>query len=85
VPVLVIQGGKDLQVSAERDATALQAALMTRPGNVRCDVAILDGASHNLKHVQHDGEHAMFGPVVPEYRERLVGWVNDVLHVHAGR
>jgi alpha-beta hydrolase superfamily lysophospholipase len=79
VPVLVIQGTKDLQVSAERDAAALQAALKARPGNPRCDVILLTGASHNLKRVEHDGEHAAFGPVVPEYGKRLVGWIDDVL------
>jgi pimeloyl-ACP methyl ester carboxylesterase len=84
VPVLVIQGAKDLQVSAERDATALEAALKGRPGSVRSDVVILEGASHNLKRVERGGEHAAFGPVVPSYGAKLVAWIDELLCRHAG-
>jgi pimeloyl-ACP methyl ester carboxylesterase len=84
VPVLVIQGAKDLQVSAECDTPALEGALKGRPGKARCDVVILEGASHNLKHVEHDGEQALFGPTVPEYGKRLTACVNVVLRSHAG-
>jgi pimeloyl-ACP methyl ester carboxylesterase len=84
VPVLLVQGAKDLQVSAERDAPALEAALKGRTGKARCDVVILDGASHNLKHVERDGDHALFGPAVPGYGKTLVGWIDEVLGTHAG-
>jgi pimeloyl-ACP methyl ester carboxylesterase len=62
MPVLVMQGDKDLQVSAEDDAPLLIA-----------------GASHNLKKVENEGEHAIFGPVVPEVRSKLSGWLKEVL------
>ena len=79
MPVLVIQGRKDLQVSAERDAPALEAALKKRPGNAKCALVVLEGAGHNLKHVEKDGEHAFYGPVVPEFRQRLVEWLTEAL------
>jgi hypothetical protein len=77
-PVLVVQGAKDLQVSAERDAPRLEAALRRRDGGHTCEVVVLDGASHNLKRVRTEGEHAFFGPVVPELRTKLVGWLGEV-------
>jgi pimeloyl-ACP methyl ester carboxylesterase len=78
-PVLVIQGEKDLQVSADRDAPALEAALERRPGRPPSLLVILPSASHNLKKVEREGEHAFYGPAVPEYREQLVPWLGEVL------
>jgi hypothetical protein len=65
--------------TAERDAPALEAALKARAGAARCDLVILEGASHNLKPVGSEGGHAFFGPVVPACGKRLVGWLDDVL------
>lgn len=79
MPVLVMQGEKDLQVSAERDAPALAAALKARPGGLRSDLLIVANASHNLKVVRNDGEHAMWGPVVPRATFELTRWLGDVL------
>ena len=74
-PVLVIQGEKDLQVSADCDAPLLAAALKKRTGAARSDLILLPGASHNLKQVQQEGSHSFFGPVVPEFRAKLVEWL----------
>lgn len=74
-PVLVIQGEKDLQVSAERDAPLLAAALKKRYGGARSDFVVLPGASHNLKHVDKPDSHSFFGPVVQEFRAKLVEWL----------
>ena len=79
MPVLVMQGENDLQVSATDDAPLLAAALKKRPGNPRTDLVLVGGASHNLKKVEKEGEHAFFGPVVPEARAALVGWLKEVL------
>jgi pimeloyl-ACP methyl ester carboxylesterase len=78
-PVLVIQGEKDLQVSAERDAPVLVAALKNRAGKPRSDLVLVNGASHNLKHVAKDGEHAFFGPIVPFAARSISGWLTQTL------
>ena len=78
-PVLIMQGEKDLQVSAERDAPRLHAALKKRATPARADLILLPGASHNLKNVEKDGDHAFFGPAVPEFRAKLVEWLTEVL------
>ena len=78
-PVLVVQGAKDLQVSAERDTPRLAAALRGRDAPHRCEIVVLDSASHNLKRAARDAGHAFFGPVVPELRTKLVGWLGEVL------
>ena len=78
-PVLVVQGEADLQVSAERDAPVLMAALKGRPGAPRSDLLVLPAASHNLKKVPKEGEHAFFGPVVPEFREGIATWLGERL------
>ena len=78
-PVLVVQGDGDLQVSAERDAPALHAALRARPGAPRSDLLVLPGASHNLKKVPPQGGHAPLGPVVPEFRTGLAAWLAERL------
>jgi pimeloyl-ACP methyl ester carboxylesterase len=79
MPVLVMQGDKDLQVSAVDDAPLLAGALKKRPGTLRSDLVLLAGASHNLKKVEKEGEHGFYGPVVPEARAALVAWLKDVL------
>ena len=78
-PVLVIQGEKDLQVSAERDAPVLAEALAKREGAPRSDLVLVPGASHNLKRVARDGEHAFWGPVAPEFKRELTRWLTEVL------
>ena len=49
-PVLVIQGEKDIQVSAARDFPLVVAALKTRSRGTT-DSLIVPSASHNLKAV----------------------------------
>ena len=78
-PVLVVQGEKDIQVSAERDARVLMAALEKRPGAPRSDFVLLEGASHNLKRIEKDSDFGFFGPVVPAARRGLVAWLSDTL------
>jgi pimeloyl-ACP methyl ester carboxylesterase len=79
MPVLVMQGDKDLLVSPVDDAPLLTSALKKRPGKQRSDLVLIAGASHNLKKVENEGEHAFFGPVESEARAALVGWLKDVL------
>ena len=78
-PVLVLQGEKDLQISSERDAPALAAALECRPGDQRSKLVILPGASHNLKLVKNEGEHAFFGPIVPAFGKNMIEWLREEL------
>jgi hypothetical protein len=78
-PVLLVQGDRDIQVSAERDLPVLAEALGKRAGASRCDVALIEGASHNLKPVEKEGEYGLFGPMVPEARRRVVSWLAEVL------
>lgn len=77
-PVLIIQGARDLQVSATRDAPLLQAAFQARPrGSV--DVMIVPGASHNFKTVTSDSETGFTGPVVPAALEKIATWLKAKL------
>lgn len=63
---LVVNGALDIQISPERDAKALHAALATRTGGVQ-ELLILTGTSHNLKKVQSESEPGFAGPLTPEF------------------
>ena len=73
-PVLVIAGEKDIQVSPELDAGALDAALKTRPNDDHL-LIIVASASHNLKAVKDDREPGFAGDVAPDIVDRLGQWV----------
>lgn len=74
-PVLVIQGEKDIQVSATRDAAVLEKALEARPkGSV--ELLVVPSASHNLKHVDDPNKEPAFaGPVVKEALDKIAEWL----------
>lgn len=80
-PVLLLQGEKDVQVSAERDLPRLREALEGREdrGDGACEVALVPGASHNLKPVGERGDPGFTGPVAPEALERLIAWARTAL------
>lgn len=83
-PVLIVQGDRDAQVSAERDTPRLEGALKAREaGSVR--TLIVPGASHNLKEAGGTGPLAGFtGPVKPEALEGVVGWLKERFVVSPG-
>jgi len=63
-PVLVINGGQDQQVSPEKDAPALKAALQKRStGSV--EMLIAPDTSHNMKSTAGGNKDMFTGPVVP--------------------
>jgi uncharacterized protein len=77
-PALVLQGDRDVQVSHERDAPPLHAALASREA-YPTTLAIIQGASHNLKPVKDEAEPGFAGPVEPTAMDTLAGWLKDVL------
>ncbi|QCI64308.1 alpha/beta hydrolase family protein [Phreatobacter stygius] len=74
-PVLVLAGGEDSQVSPDRDALALGAALARRslPVNAYA-IGIVPGVSHNLKPVSRPGDPGFAGPVAEAVTTVLHGW-----------
>lgn len=77
-PVLVIQGQKDIQVSAERDTPLLEKALKKRGGV--SEVLIARSASHNLKEVGDVNTDPGFkGVVVADAMEKLASWLKRYL------
>jgi uncharacterized protein len=77
-PVLVVQGEKDIQVSAVRDTPLLMKALKARGGV--SDVMIAKSASHNLKAVGDENtEFGFAGEVVPEALDKIVKFLKKHL------
>lgn len=80
-PVLVIQGSADAQISAERDAPRLLAALMKRPHSAS-DSIIIPDASHNFKVPAQDDKSPLApftGPVTPAALDHISGWARTHL------
>lgn len=73
-PVLVIAGEQDIQVSVERDAAVLDAALARRTADDH-RLVVVPGASHNLKPVTPENAHGLGGEVPPDVLETLSCWV----------
>lgn len=74
-PVLVVNGAEDVQVLADSDASALRAALSGRAPPAGHRLAILPGASHNLKPVAASPAGGFHGPVHPDLRAVLDAWL----------
>src|SRR5262249_7198472 len=72
-PVLVVTGTRDVQISSERDAKAINAALRQRAADDH-ELLIVENASHNLKRVENDDEPGFTGPVVPKVLDRVSRW-----------
>jgi len=64
-PVLVMNGAKDGQVSAERDTPLLLAALKTRSSGT-VESLIVPDCSHNFKATKPDNIDTFEGPMIPE-------------------
>ena len=76
--VLVIQGEKDIQVSAARDFPLVVAALRTRSRGTM-DSLIVPLASHNLKRVADESvDPGLSGPVVPAALDAIAEWLKKV-------
>ncbi len=77
-PVLVVQGEKDIQISATRDAPPLVAALKARSrGSV--DIAVVPSASHQLKRVGDENiDPGIAGPVVPQALGAIAAWMKKI-------
>lgn len=73
-PVLVVNGANDIQISAERDAINLDAALKARPNDDH-QLLLLDGLSHNLKPVQGPADPGFAGEVPAEAMNQIVTWI----------
>jgi alpha-beta hydrolase superfamily lysophospholipase len=77
-PVLILQGEKDVQVSAKADAPALDKALKSRTGDAHT-LAVIPGVSHNLKPVKNESDPAFAGDMAPEAMSRLSAWLKAKL------
>jgi len=73
-PVLIVQGDADIQVSSERDALALDAALQRRTNDDHALVVVPRG-SHNLKPLQNDKDPGFQGEIDPSVIERTASWL----------
>lgn len=77
--VLVLNGEKDVQVSPTKDAPAIFAALSVRKGGKQ-ELAIIPGASHNLKKANDSDPMSSFtGPIVPEALDKIAAWCKTSL------
>lgn len=75
---LIINGAHDTQVSAERDAPKLIAALQSRKSGIVDSLIALD-TSHNLKTTKDGNDDNFTGPVVPEILAKIVDFAKKNL------
>lgn len=73
-PVLLVQGDADIQVSAERDALALDRALQKRAEGSHA-LILLPRTSHNMKALQDDKDMGFEGEIDPALTERVATWL----------
>ena len=77
-PVLILQGGRDVQVLADRDATALEAALEAA-GHPDFELVVLPQLDHLFKRTEGgDGaalDYLKDRPVDEEFLDLLVAWL----------
>jgi len=78
-PVLVLQGEKDIQVSAERDATALQQALEAA-GHADFEVVLFPDLDHLFKRSEEEVptglEYLRRRPLDPALLDTVAAWLN---------
>lgn len=73
-PVLVLQGGKDIQISVRRDTPLLEKALKARGG--KYEIFVVPSASHNFKLVIDPAKESGFsGPIADTAIEKLTTWL----------
>ncbi|MBV9866164.1 MAG: alpha/beta fold hydrolase [Abitibacteriaceae bacterium] len=82
-PVLILQGEKDIQVQAAKDAPALDAGLKRRTHDDH-QLFVVTGASHNLKAVKDDAEPGFEGLVAPAALDTLTSWLQTKLAAKNG-
>lgn len=73
-PVLLVQGEADIQISADRDAVALDRALQAR-SNDDHTLILLPRTSHALKPLQNDKDMGFEGEIDPALIERMATWL----------
>lgn len=73
-PVLLVQGEADVQISAERDALALDRALQKRDNDDHA-LILLPRTSHVLKPLQDDRDTGFEGDIDPMLTERMATWL----------
>jgi len=77
-PVLIAQGGKDVQVSAERDAPPLLEAL-EKAGNSDAELALFPDLDHLFKKVLSDppttADYLKIRPVDPAFLDKVTTWI----------
>jgi hypothetical protein len=78
----VVQGAEDIQISAERDAGALDAALGERPKDDH-ETIVAPSVSHNLKPVARPDEPGFWGSIAPAVLDPLVAWLAAKLEAAA--
>jgi len=81
LPVLLLQGGKDCQVSAEADFEALREALAGREGPPH-EAHLYPGLNHLFMPVEGESTGAEYyrpGAVAPAVPERVAAWVGATL------
>ena len=73
-PVLIIQGERDVQVSAERDAKVLESTLKSRPADVH-QLLLVSGAGHLLRPTRDESDPGMTGTIPPDATQVLRRWL----------
>lgn len=74
-PVLVVQGDKDIQVSAKRDAPALMAAL----AKGSAELFLVPDGTHCMKKYVGPADPGFTGPTLPNVLEKIGSWVTKTL------
>ncbi len=77
-PVLILQGERDIQVSAERDAPLLAQAL-DEAGHGDHELVVFEGLDHLFKRtpgeVSSELDYLKARPVAPEFLEKISSWL----------
>ncbi|HLT78119.1 MAG TPA: alpha/beta fold hydrolase [Ferrovibrio sp.] len=79
MPVLLLQGDSDQQISPEKDALALSRALERRSAGDHA-LLMLTRTSHNLKPLQNNSDPGIEGDVDPGLLRRLSEWLLEKLN-----
>jgi dienelactone hydrolase len=77
-PVMILQGEADIQISAERDALALDRALRQRESDDHT-LILLPKGSHNLKTLQTDKDPGFEGEIDPAVLAQMAEWIRGRL------
>ena len=75
MPVLLLNGSDDTQVSPTADAVRLEKAIAKRRGQAKCRLEIIPGVSHNYKSTAEGGRDAFDGPVSPLALDKIAAFV----------